>query len=109
MINFDVKSLKFDRSGLIPAVVQSSTSNKVLMVAWMNLESLTRSLELGETVFFSRSRGEFWHKGATSGNTQTIVSIDADCDRDTLLIRVQEAGPACHTGAESCFEAKNEH
>lgn len=109
MINFDVNSLKFDRSGLIPAVVQSSTSNKVLMVAWMNLESLARSLEIGETVFFSRSRGEFWHKGATSGNTQTIVSIDTDCDRDTLLIRVQEAGPACHTGAESCFEAKNEH
>lgn len=109
MINFNSADLVYDKNGLIPAVVQSATTNKVLMVAWMNAQSLALSLEKGETVFFSRSRNELWHKGATSGNTQTIVSIAADCDRDTLLIQVLEAGPACHTGTDSCFEANYEH
>lgn len=108
MIDFDISELRFDANGLIPTVIQSATSNKVLMVAWMNSESLTKSLEIRETVFFSRSRGALWHKGETSGNIQRIVSIDTDCDRDTLLIRVLEDGPACHTGTESCFEALHE-
>jgi phosphoribosyl-AMP cyclohydrolase len=74
------------------------------MVAWMNRESLQLSLETGETVFWSRSRSELWHKGATSGNTQQIVSLQADCDGDTLLALVRESGPACHNGTESCFD-----
>jgi phosphoribosyl-AMP cyclohydrolase len=73
------------------------------MMAWMNVESLQRTLDLGETVFWSRSRHEFWHKGATSGNTQKVIDISVDCDGDTLLICVDAAGPACHTGAVSCF------
>ena len=73
------------------------------MMAWMNAESLRRTLALGETVFWSRSRQEFWHKGATSGNTQRVVDLRVDCDGDTLLILVEAAGPACHTGAVSCF------
>ncbi|MEY2736956.1 MAG: hypothetical protein RL683_74 [Actinomycetota bacterium] len=109
MINFDTSGLKFDANGLIPTVIQSSKTDKVLMVAWMNQESLSQSLEKGETVFFSRSRNELWHKGATSGNTQRIVSIVTDCDRDTLLIQVEASGPACHTGTDSCFEASHEH
>ena len=96
-------SLKFDSSGLIPAIVQDASTRQVLMLAWMNAESLRRTLETGETVFWSRSRGEFWHKGATSGNTQRVVELRADCDGDTLLVLVQPAGPACHTGAVSCF------
>ncbi len=74
------------------------------MMAWMSRESLLQSIELGETVFWSRSRQELWHKGATSGNTQEIASIEADCDGDTLLIKVKENGPACHTDSESCFD-----
>ncbi len=99
-----IASLSFNDAGLIPAIVQSATTGRVLMMAWMNHESLLQSLELGETVFFSRSRSELWHKGATSGNTQQIMSIEADCDADTLLIKVLENGPACHTDAESCFD-----
>lgn len=95
--------LKFDASGLIPAIVQDASTRQVLMMAWMNGESLRRTLETGETVFWSRSRGEFWHKGATSGNTQRVVELRADCDGDTLLVLVEPAGPACHTGAVSCF------
>lgn len=108
MINFDSEGLHFDINGLIPAVIQSFDTNKVLMVAWMNSESLSKSLEIGETVFYSRSRNELWHKGSTSGNTQRIVTIEADCDRDTLLIRVKPAGPACHTGTDSCFEVRHD-
>lgn len=96
--------LKFDANGLIPAVVQSADTSRVLMMAWMSRESLTLTIEKGETVFFSRSRGELWHKGATSGNTQRLVSLQADCDGDTLLAIVHEAGPACHNGTESCFD-----
>lgn len=98
--------LKFDEQGLIPAVVQSVSSGRVLMLAWMNLESLSQSIELGQTVFWSRSRQELWHKGKTSGNVQEISSIQADCDGDTLLILVSEAGPACHNGTESCFDTQ---
>ncbi|MEQ8674226.1 MAG: phosphoribosyl-AMP cyclohydrolase [Aggregatilineales bacterium] len=95
--------IKWDNSGLVTTIVQDVTTRQVLMVAYMNAESLRRTLELGETVFWSRSRGEFWHKGATSGNTQTVEDIFVDCDGDALLITVDPAGPACHTGAVSCF------
>jgi len=96
-------AIKYDADGLVPAIVQDAQTGQVLMMAWMNAESLQRTLDLGETVFWSRSRREFWHKGATSGNTQTVVEISVDCDGDTLLMRVAAAGPACHTGAVSCF------
>ena len=96
-------AVRFDAQGLAPAIVQDVDSGRVLMMAWMNEESLHRTLASGETVFWSRSRQEFWHKGETSGNTQTVVELLVDCDGDTLLLRVRAAGPACHTGAESCF------
>jgi len=96
-------NLKFDEKGLIPAIVQDFYSKKVLMLAYMNKESLEISMKEGKTCFFSRSRGELWRKGESSGNAQKIVSIKADCDGDTLVIEVIKAGPACHTGAESCF------
>ena len=92
-----------DPAGLVPAIIQDFTTGQVLMMAWMNAESLRRTLASGETVFWSRSRREFWHKGATSGNTQRVVDLRVDCDGDTLLILVEAAGPACHTGAVSCF------
>lgn len=97
-------ALKFNEAGLIPAIIQDSQSGKVIMFAWMNQESLQRTMEIGETVFFSRSRSELWHKGATSGNIQRVVEISVDCDADSLLIRVIPEGPACHTGSESCFD-----
>lgn len=100
--------LKFDANGLIPAVVQDATTKDVLMVAWMNPESLQKTLQSGETWFYSRSRRELWHKGSSSGNVQTVVQIRYDCDADTLLILVNPAGPACHTGATSCFYRKIE-
>ena len=95
--------IRYNEAGLIPAIVQDAATRQVLMMAWMNAESLRRTLEWGETVFWSRSRQEFWHKGATSGNTQRVVDLRVDCDGDTLLILVEAAGPACHTGAVSCF------
>ena len=101
MINID--ELKFDEKGLIPAVVVDADSKKVLTVAYMNRESLNISIEKGLTCFWSRSRNELWLKGETSGNYQHIVSITADCDGDALEVRVKKEGPACHTGAESCF------
>lgn len=103
-MNFRIEDLKFDERGLIPAVVQDSTTNELLMLAYMNAESLRRTIETSETWFWSRSRQELWHKGATSGNTQRVIEIRPDCDRDTLLVRVEPAGPACHTGARTCFE-----
>jgi len=99
-----LSQLKFDSNGLIPTIVQSADSGRVLMLAWMNEESLALTVEKGETVFWSRSRQELWHKGATSGNTQKVVKLQADCDGDTLLAIVHEAGPACHNGTESCFD-----
>jgi phosphoribosyl-ATP pyrophosphohydrolase/phosphoribosyl-AMP cyclohydrolase len=98
-----MENLKFDANGLIPAVVQDSISKDILMVAWMNAESLQKTVASGETWFWSRSRQELWHKGATSGNTQKVIEIRYDCDGDTLLVLVEPAGPACHTGAVSCF------
>ncbi len=95
--------LRWDDNGLIPAVVQDAATKQVLMVAYMNAESLRRTLDTGETVFWSRSRGELWHKGATSGNVQRVTAIYVDCDGDTLLVLVDPAGPACHTGEASCF------
>lgn len=103
MAEIPVPTLKWNADGLIPAVVQDAVTNQVLMVAWMNAESLRQTLASGETVFWSRSRGELWHKGATSGHTQQVTGIWIDCDADTLLIKVNPAGPACHTGAVSCF------
>lgn len=95
--------LKYNNDGLIPAIVQDHYTKKVLMLAYMNEESLNISINEGKTCFFSRSRNTLWRKGETSGNFQEIVSIKTDCDRDTLLIDVIKKGPACHTGSESCF------
>lgn len=96
--------LKFDASGLIPAVIQSASDNKVLMLAYMSMESLFMTLETGQTHFYSRSRQEIWHKGLTSGNFQNVKQVFSDCDGDSLLLIVDEEGNACHTGARSCFE-----
>lgn len=101
--SMDLPELKYDERGLIPCIVQDADTLDVLMMAWMNAESLRLTLEQGETVFWSRSRQELWHKGATSGNTQELVSLRYDCDADTLLALVHPAGPACHTGERSCF------
>jgi phosphoribosyl-AMP cyclohydrolase len=95
--------LKYDDKGLIPAVVQQHDSGEVLMVAWMNEESLRRTLDTKTTWFWSRSRQEFWNKGATSGNVQHVKEVRYDCDEDTILVLVDAAGPACHTGERSCF------
>jgi len=95
--------IKWSPEGLVPAVVQDALSKEVLMLAYMNEESLQKSLESGQTWFWSRSRNELWNKGATSGHTQEIVSLHYDCDGDTLLVKVRQNGPACHTGAYSCF------
>jgi phosphoribosyl-ATP pyrophosphohydrolase/phosphoribosyl-AMP cyclohydrolase len=97
------KLLKFDGNGLIPAIVQDAETKAVLMMAWMNAESLQKTVESGETWFWSRSRSELWHKGATSSNVQKVVELRYDCDGDTLLVLVNPAGPACHTGEYSCF------
>lgn len=99
----EIDQLKFDEKGLIPAVIVEAGTHRLLMVAYMNRESLKISMETGKTCFWSRSRQELWTKGATSGNYQHIVSITADCDLDTLKVVVEKDGPACHTGAETCF------
>jgi len=98
-----IQNLKFDDSGLITAVVQDDDSDEILMVAHMNAESLAKTLQTGETWFWSRSRQELWHKGATSGATQRVIDLRLDCDGDALLVRVNPNGPACHTGERSCF------
>jgi phosphoribosyl-AMP cyclohydrolase len=95
--------LKFDEKGLIPAVIQDAVSNDVLMVAYMNKESYEITMEEGRTCFWSRSRKTLWRKGETSGHVQKVVEIRADCDADCLLIKVEQTGPACHTGERSCF------
>ena len=99
----DMPELKYDANGLVPAIVQDADTHQVLMLAYMNSESLRLTMETGETCFWSRSRQELWQKGATSGNIQKVVEVKVDCDADTLLIRVNPAGPACHTGNRSCF------
>lgn len=98
-----IDAIKWDEQGLIPAIVQDANTKAVLMMAYMNAEALQRTIDKDETVFWSRSRQTFWHKGETSGNTQTVVDIRIDCDADTLLILVEPAGAACHTGETSCF------
>jgi len=98
-----IDDLRFDGSGLIPAIVQDDDTGQVLMMAYMNRESLGKTVETGQTWFYSRSRQELWPKGATSGNIQKVKSISFDCDADTLLIRVEQVGVACHTGERSCF------
>lgn len=99
----DIASLTYNADGLIPCIVQDATSKEVLMMAWMNEESLALTLEQKTTWFWSRSRQELWHKGETSGNAQELVELRYDCDADTLLALVNAAGPACHTGERSCF------
>jgi phosphoribosyl-ATP pyrophosphohydrolase/phosphoribosyl-AMP cyclohydrolase len=98
-----LEQITWSAEGLVPAVVQDALSKEVLMLAYMNRESLQKSLDSGQTWFWSRSRSELWNKGATSGNTQEIVSLHYDCDGDTLLVKVRQNGPACHTGTYSCF------
>lgn len=98
-----VDDLKFDARGLIPCVIQQYDTGEVLMVAWMNAESVALTLETGTTWFWSRSRQELWNKGATSGNMQQLRELLVDCDADTLLARVDSPGPACHTGSRTCF------
>lgn len=98
-----IKKLSFDEYGLIPAIIQDNDSGKVLMLAYMNEESLLKTIKTKETWFFSRSRHELWHKGATSGNKQQVINISFDCDGDAILIEVKQRGVACHTGEISCF------
>jgi phosphoribosyl-ATP pyrophosphohydrolase/phosphoribosyl-AMP cyclohydrolase len=98
-----IDDMMFDERGLVPAVVQDAQTRGVLMLAYMNAESLKRTLETGETWFWSRSRAQLWHKGETSGNTQRVADVLLDCDGDALVVRVEPAGPACHTGQTSCF------
>lgn len=98
-----IDEVMFDKRGLVPAVVQDAQTRRVLMLAYMNAESLKRTLETGETWFWSRSRAKLWHKGETSGNTQRVVDVLLDCDGDALVVGVEPAGPTCHTGDTSCF------
>ncbi|HVF24026.1 MAG TPA: bifunctional phosphoribosyl-AMP cyclohydrolase/phosphoribosyl-ATP diphosphatase HisIE [Pyrinomonadaceae bacterium] len=104
MSSINLDEVKFDERGLVPAIVQNAKTREVLTLAYMNEESLARTIETNETWFWSRSRNELWHKGETSGNTQHVVSLALDCDRDAILVLVEPSGPACHTGAVSCFE-----
>jgi len=99
-------NVRFDEKGLVPVIIQDAGTKEVLTLAYMNEESLAKTIETGETWFYSRSRQELWHKGATSGNTQTVVSMNYDCDQDALLVLVYPKGPACHTGAVSCFSER---
>jgi phosphoribosyl-AMP cyclohydrolase / phosphoribosyl-ATP pyrophosphohydrolase len=101
-INFE--EIRFDERGLVPAIVQDAETREVLTLAYMNKESLVRTLETRQTWFWSRSRQELWHKGETSGNTQEVVNLALDCDRDAIVVLVNPAGPACHTGNVSCFD-----
>lgn len=98
-----LNEIKYDAGGLVPAIVQDAETNEVLMLAYMNAEALRLTRETGETWFWSRSRSELWHKGATSGNIQRVVDVRMDCDADALLVLVNPAGAACHTGERSCF------
>lgn len=107
-MKFNSQDVKFDERGLVPAIVQDARTREVLTLAYMNRESLRLTLEEGETWFWSRSRSELWHKGATSGNTQRVTDIRLDCDSDALVVLVEPAGPACHTGARSCFQGEVE-
>lgn len=99
---FDVRTLRFDAAGLIPAIAQTERG-EVLMLAWMNAESLAETLRTGRVTYWSRSRSELWRKGATSGHVQRLIELRIDCDRDCLLLIVEQTGPACHTGRPNCF------
>lgn len=101
--NITKSKIRWDEKGLIPAIVQDANTREVLTLAYMNAESLHKTLEVGETVFWSRSRQSLWHKGETSGNTQRVKEILIDCDADALVVLVEPAGPACHTGERTCF------
>jgi phosphoribosyl-ATP pyrophosphohydrolase/phosphoribosyl-AMP cyclohydrolase len=107
-MSFKPEDVRFDERGLVPAIVQDARTREVLTLAYMNEESLRRTLAEGETWFWSRSRSELWHKGATSGNTQRVVSVRLDCDADAVVVLVEPRGPACHTGATSCFHREVE-
>ena len=100
---FDPLSLNYNDAGLIPVVAQEASDGQVLMLAWMNAEAVARTLETGRVTYWSRSRGQFWVKGETSGNVQNLVDLRIDCDRDCLLVVVNQTGPACHTNRKSCF------
>lgn len=100
---FDPATLRYDAHGLIPAIAQDAANGDVLMMAWMNAEAVARTLETGRVTYWSRSRQSFWVKGETSGHTQKLVEMRVDCDRDTLLVLIEQTGPACHTNRRSCF------
>jgi phosphoribosyl-AMP cyclohydrolase len=100
---FDPATLRYDGTGLIPAIAQDHATGEVLMFAWMNAESIARTLATGQVTYWSRSRAAFWAKGETSGHVQRLVEMRIDCDRDCLLLRVEQTGPACHTHRRSCF------
>ena len=102
-VEFTPESLAFNAQGLIPAIAQQHDSGEVLMLAWMNAESIAKTLRQGRVVYWSRSRGEFWRKGDTSGHVQELMEMRFDCDQDCLLLLVDQTGPACHTGRRSCF------
>jgi phosphoribosyl-AMP cyclohydrolase len=102
-MSFDPATLLYNDAGLIPAIAQDAKTGEVLMMAWMNAAAVLQTLETGRVTYWSRSRQEFWIKGATSGHTQELVDFRVDCDRDCLLVRVNQVGPACHTGRRSCF------
>ncbi|NDR54918.1 phosphoribosyl-AMP cyclohydrolase [Aliiruegeria sabulilitoris] len=102
-MGFDPKSLRFDAQGLIPAIAQDGETGEVLMMAWMNAEAVSRTLETGRVTYWSRSRQSFWVKGETSGHTQKLIEMRLDCDRDCLLVLIEQEGPACHTNRRSCF------
>jgi phosphoribosyl-AMP cyclohydrolase len=100
---FDPASLKFDANGLVPAIAQNADNGEILMMAWMNADSLARTLQTGHVTYWSRSRQSFWAKGESSGHVQELVELRIDCDRDCLLLLVRQTGPACHTNRRSCF------
>lgn len=100
---FDPASLCFDANGLIPVIAQDHASGEVLMMAWMNAEAVVRTLDTGKVTYWSRSRAAFWIKGETSGHVQRLIDLRVDCDRDCLLVTVEQTGPACHTNRRSCF------
>src|SRR5258708_8815528 len=102
-MNFKTHELKYDEHGLIPAIVQDANTREVLTLAYMNAESISRTLATKETWFWSRSRNVLWHNGETSGNTQRVIDLFLDCDQDALVVLVEPAGPACHTGERTCF------
>ena len=99
----DINAVSFDQNGLIPAIIQDEKNGEVLMLAYMNKESLEKTVQTKETWFYSRSRQELWHKGATSGNRQIVKRVSFDCDKDAVLVQVEPMGPACHTGKQTCF------